>query len=269
MEKDWQAMEEVGRRAVLAAGEEICKHLGAPAWVEAKAAADFVTDVDRRCEGLIVDAIREAFPDHHIFSEETPFEGWKPGITWIIDPLDGTTNFIHGFPLVSVSVAVAMDREVILGFVLEPILGEFFSARKGAGAFLNGKRISVRPNVTTRNALIATGFPHRSKAVLEPYLAALGRVLRAANDMRRGGSAALDLAYVAAGRLDGFWEPGLKTWDVAAGALLVREAGGVVSDFWGEADYFENGHVVAGVQVVHRFLMEQVGYELGPALKNG
>jgi myo-inositol-1(or 4)-monophosphatase len=261
-------MEGVGRSAALAAGERIRAHMGAPSSVGTKGVSDYVTDVDRACEEIILEAIGRAFPEHHVISEETPFSEWKPGITWIVDPLDGTTNFIHGYPMVSVSIGVALDGEVILGLVLDPLRQELFTAQEEKGTYLNGERIRVRENASLDDALVATGFPHRIKDYLDPYLEAFRGMLQRLYDARRGGSAALDLAYVACGRLDGFWEPGLKPWDVAAGSLLVREAGGLVSDFWGADRYLRNGHIVAGTPRVHPFLLQQVKAHLAPVLKD-
>lgn len=266
---DWEEIERVAVKAAKEAGSLIRKKMGHPSTVAAKAPADYVTEVDSECEELLTGFIKASFPDHMIFSEETPFEGWKPGITWIIDPLDGTTNFIHGFPMVSVSVAVAVDASPILGLVWDPLREELFLARKGKGAELNGRPIRVREKARVSDALMATGFPHRAKHYLDAYVVAMKRILEEANDLRRAGSAALDLAYVACGRLDGFWEPGLKTWDVAAGSLLVLEAGGVVTDFWGRGEYLFNGHIIAGPPAIHRFLLERILRFLAPALEEG
>lgn len=263
---DWDRIQEVALEAVWEAGRLIQGRMGSPASIRSKAPADFVTDVDRVCEEILIRAIRENFPEHGVLSEERPFQGWEPGITWILDPLDGTTNFIHGFPMVSVSVAVALEREPILGVVLDPLRQELFLARRGKGAELNDQPIHVRREASISDALMATGFPHRAKHYLRPYIAALERILREANDLRRAGSAALDLAYVACGRLDGFWEPGLKPWDVAAGSLLVLESGGVVTDFWGRGDYMFNGHIVAAPREIHAFLLDQIAPELALSL---
>lgn len=265
--EDWREIEKVAVQAVREAGSLIRDKMGQPSVVEAKAPADYVTEVDSKCEEILMESIKASFPDHTILSEETPFEGWSPGITWIIDPLDGTTNFIHGFPMVAVSLAVAVDASPVLGIVWDPLREELFLARKGEGAELNGRPIRVRKEASISDALMATGFPHRAKYYLGAYVATMKKILEEANDLRRAGSAALDLAYVACGRLDGFWEPGLKTWDVAAGSLLVLEAGGVVTDFWGRGDYLFNGHIIAGPPLIHRFLLEKVLLFLAPALE--
>jgi myo-inositol-1(or 4)-monophosphatase len=260
-------MEAVGRSAILRAGERIRECLGHPSAIETKGASDYVTDVDQACEKLVMASIHERFPDHHIMSEETPFHGWEPGITWILDPLDGTTNFIHGIPFVAVSMAALVEREPVLGLILDPVRGELFAARRGSGATLNERRIRVKDVPSLQEALIATAFPFRARGLLDPYMATFRKIFQRVGDVRRAGSAALDLAYVASGRVNGFWEAGLKPWDVAAGSLLIQEAGGRVSDFWGGGDYLENGHIVAGAPSIHTFLLEQVGAHLAPALK--
>ena len=263
------AMEQVARAAVLEAGELIRKHVGnrSSISVTLKGPSDFVTQIDRACEELIIGAIRSRFPDHHIMAEESTNDGFQEGITWIIDPLDGTTNFIHGFPFVAISVAVCENGVPLVGLVLDPLREELFSAARGAGAFMNGEPIRVRESATPGDALIATGFPYRTRKIIEPYLASLRHIFEVVSGIRRAGAAALDLAYVAAGRVDGFWEPGLAPWDVAAGALLVQEAGGVVSDFWGNGHHIANGHIVAGTPVVQPFLLEQVKTHLTPAVE--
>jgi myo-inositol-1(or 4)-monophosphatase len=176
-------------------------------------------------------------------------------------------NFIHGFPFVAVSIAVCIDKAPVCGVVLDPLHDELFTATLGGGAFLNGKRLSVKQSMPLEHAMIATGFPHRTKSVLEPYLDVFRSVVKAAGGVRRAGAAALDLAYLAAGRVDGFWEVGLKAWDVAAGSLLVTEAGGQLSDYWETGDYLFNGHIVGGTALVYPFLIEQVRTYLAPALR--
>lgn len=264
-------MDRVARSVIQQAGELIRDRIGTFPFrdVQEKGPSDYVTEVDKACEDLIVGTIHDRFPGHHIMSEETAGGTLQPGITWVIDPLDGTTNFIHGFPFVAVSIAVCLDGKPILGYVLDAVRGELFTAAKGNGAWLNGRPIRVRNVARTGDALVATGFPFRSREVLEPYLNVFREVFRNSMGIRRAGAAALDLAYLASGRVDGFWEVGLKTWDVAAGSLLVLEAGGTVSDFWGTEDYLLNGHIIGGASVVYPFLLEQVGKLLAPALDSG
>lgn len=262
-------MEQVARAAVLEAGELIRKHAGnrSSISVTLKGPSDFVTQIDRACEDLIIGAIRTRFPDHHIMAEESTNDGFQDGITWIIDPLDGTTNFIHGFPFVAISVAACENGVPLVGLVLDPLREELFSAVRGRGAFMNDEPMRVRESATLGDALIATGFPYRTRMIIEPYLESLRHIFEVVSGIRRAGAAALDLAYVAAGRVDGFWEPGLAPWDVAAGTLLVQEAGGVVSDFWGEGHHIANGHIVAGTPVVHPFLLKEVKTHLTPAVE--
>lgn len=266
-----EEFEKVARAAIFEAGNLIKEKLGSISFsqVHAKAPFDYVTAVDKESETLIVDRIRSQFPDHYIMSEETANQGLQNGISWVIDPLDGTTNFIHGFPFVAVSIAVCEDKRPVLGFVLDPVRQELFSARRGGGAYLNGERIHTSQPRGLEDALVATGFPHRTRDLLEPYLKTFRSIFNRVSGIRRAGAAALDLAYVAAGRVDGFWEAGLKAWDIAAGSLLTTEAGGKVSDFWGTEDYLQNGHVVGGTALVYPFLFEQVKTLLAPALESG
>jgi myo-inositol-1(or 4)-monophosphatase len=270
-ENRFDEFEKVARSAIVEAGSLIRGRLGSISFlqVQSKAPFDYVTAVDKESETLIVDRILGHFPDHYIMSEETANQGLQNGISWVIDPLDGTTNFIHGFPFVAVSIAVCEDKRPVLGFVLDPVRGELFSARRGGGAHLNGERIHTSEPRSLQDALIATGFPHRTRGLLDPYLNTFRSIFSRVSGIRRAGAAALDLAYVAAGRVDGFWEAGLKAWDIAAGSLLASEAGGYVSDFWGSGDYLHNGHVVSGTALVYPFLFEQVKTLLAPALESG
>jgi len=262
-------IETVAKKVIFEAGELIRQRIGriAGSSVHAKGPADYVTEIDKRCEELITEAIRDNFPDHHIMAEESVNDGLQAGYTWVIDPVDGTTNFIHGFPFVAVSVAVCLDKKPVLGLVLDPVRNELFSAKSGDGAWLNGSRLPRRRKVDLNRALIATGFPMRAKEYIDDYLATFRSIFMRVSGIRRAGSAALDLAYVAAGRVDGFWEIGLKAWDIAAGSLLITEAGGIVSDFRGKDDHLANGNVVAGVPTVYPFLIEQMQAHLVAALE--
>jgi myo-inositol-1(or 4)-monophosphatase len=263
-------IETVARKVIFEAGELIREHAGrVPGFrIQSKGPSDYVTEIDKQCESLIVEAIRQNFPDHHIMAEETANdEGLQPGYTWVIDPVDGTTNFIHGFPFIAVSIAVCVEKKPVLGFVLDPVREELFSARKGKGAWLNGSRLAGLKSVDLDRALIATGFPFRTRDYIDDYLAAFKSIFLRVSGIRRAGSAALDLAYLAAGRVDGFWEIGLKAWDIAAGSLLITESGGFVSDFRGEDNHLINGNVVGGAPSVYPFLLEQVRKWLVPALE--
>jgi myo-inositol-1(or 4)-monophosphatase len=214
--------------------------------------------VDTESEKVIIDTIRTACPDHQFLAEESLREEGAGGHRWIIDPLDGTTNFIHGYPVFSVSIALELEGEVVLGVVLDPLRKELFTAEDGRGAFLNGTPLRVSGTQALEGALVATGFPFRQKTLLDPYLDAFKQILLLVSDLRRAGSAALDLAHLAAGRCDGFFELGLSPWDMAAGCLMIREAGGVVSDFGGGGEYLKTGNIVAGTPVTHPELLKEV-----------
>src|SRR5262245_2230313 len=213
--------------------------------VSEKGRNDFVSEIDRAAEQVLIAAIRKAYPAHGILAEES---GEQRGdeYTWVIDPLDGTTNFLHGFPQFAVSVACRHRGRAEIAVVLDPMRGEMFTAERGSGAQLDGRRVRVSQRPGLEGALIGTGFPFReNKRWLKPYLMMLERVMDATAGVRRPGAASLDLAYVAAGRLDGFWEAGLSPWDTAAGNLLITEAGGRVGNFTG-GEYHDGGHLLAG-----------------------
>ena len=219
---------------------------------------DFVTEVDKNAEGAIIDVIRGAYPDHAILAEES---GKSPGAkgaseyTWIIDPLDGTTNFIHGFPQYAVSIALKHRETLSHGVIYDMSKNELFHASRGGGAFLNDRRIRVSKRTHFGDALVGTGFPYSNMQNLDQYLAMFRAVVSQVAGVRRAGAAALDLAYVAAGRFDGFWEIGLSPWDIAAGILLIQEAGGLVSDLHGESHHLESGRIVGGnPKIFHQLL---------------
>lgn len=233
-------------QAARRAGEAILRasrHLPA-VQVESKGRHDFVTDVDRRAEGLIVETIGRAYPDHAILAEEGGATG-QHEVTWIIDPLDGTTNFIHGFPHYAVSIAVRIKEQLAHGVIYDPLRDELFTASRGRGATLDGRRIRVTQCPRLEGALMGTGIPFKEGDHRAVYFAMLQAMAQRSAGIRRAGSAALDLAYVAAGRLDGFWEFGLAPWDLAAGVLLIQEAGGYVGGMTGQALQLEQGDVVA------------------------
>jgi len=215
---------------------------------------DFVSQVDRAAEDAIIEVIRDHYPDHAILAEESGAAG-EHEVQWIIDPLDGTTNYLHGFPVFSVSIAVREAGELQHGVVYDPLRQEIFSASRGQGAQLDGRRIRVSRQTTLRGALISTGFPYRMlDQHMDVYLQMLRKVMIETAGVRRPGSAALDLCYLAAGRVDGFWELGLSQWDIAAGALIIREAGGRISDFRGTDDFLDSGNVVGGTPKVYAAL---------------
>ena len=213
--------------------------------ISEKSQNDFVSEVDHRAEAEAIRVIHKAYPQHAILAEETGPQG-DSEYEWVIDPLDGTTNFLHGFPQYAVSIAVRHQGTLEQGVVYDPMREELFTATRGAGAQLNGRRLRVSNRRTLDGALLGTGFPFKRQEHLDAYLGMFKALFPNTAGIRRAGSAALDLAYVAAGRLDGFWEIGLSPWDMAAGVLLIREAGGLVTDFEGGESYLEGGNVVAG-----------------------
>jgi myo-inositol-1(or 4)-monophosphatase len=252
----------VAEKAAGIGGEVISRHAatGRRAGGEAKGAGDYVTSVDRESEEAIVSFLRRSTPDIPILSEEAGGGGGDP--CWVIDPLDGTTNFILGFPVVAVSVALVSEGKPVVGTVLGPMLGLEFSAARGLGAWQGSKRLRVSDRPVER-AIVATALPFRAKALLPRYLPVLERVFPHVEDVRRAGAAALDLAWVADGVFDAFFELGLSIWDVAAGALLVEEAGGVVTTWDGGADYM-GGDIMAGSPVAHGLLLQAAGAPAWP-----
>jgi myo-inositol-1(or 4)-monophosphatase len=227
--------------------------------IRAKQANDFVTQVDQAAERAIIEVIHKAYPDHAILAEEAgqlPSE--RAEHRWVIDPLDGTTNFIHGFPQYCVSIAVQHRGATAHAVVYDPSKNELFTSSKGRGAFLNDRRIRVTRCAKLADALVGTGFPFKEFRRVERYMAQLRAVMGSSAGVRRAGAAALDLAYVAAGRLDAFWEMGLSPWDMAAGALMIQEAGGLVGDFAGGAGYLESGDICAATPKVFPQLLEAV-----------
>lgn len=215
------------------AGEILLADFGRAKEAARKGEIDLVSEADLASQRLIVAAIRERYPDHAILSEEAPRVEGKSDFTWLIDPLDGTINYLHGYPVFAISIALQERAEIALGAVYDPLRDEFFYAEKGKGATLNDKRIRVSTTYRLISSLLATGFPYQRVAIPDNNLAEFSRLVTRVQGVRRGGSAALDLAYVAAGRLDGYWEMHLSPWDWAAGGLLAEEAGGVVTDLQG------------------------------------
>ncbi len=228
--------------------------------VERKAHNDFVSEVDRAAEQTIIETIRESYPQHSILAEES---GESKSATdseykWIIDPLDGTTNFLHGLPQFCVSIALSVKGVVTHGAIFDPTRNDLFTATRGAGAFLNDRRIRVSKTVNLKDSLIGTGFPFRDGAKFDQYLAQFKEVTMKCAGVRRPGAAALDLAYVACGHYDAFWEMGLQPWDVAAGGLMILEAGGLITDFNGDSNYLDAGNIVTGTPKVFPQLLQIV-----------
>jgi myo-inositol-1(or 4)-monophosphatase len=229
--------------------------------VSSKQVNDFVTEVDVACEKVIIETLLAAYPGHGIWAEEsgTEFGAQDSEFVWIIDPLDGTTNFIHGLPVYCVSIALAVKGKIEQAVVYDPTRNDLFTATKGRGAYMNDRRIRVSKRIQMEECLISTGFPYRAGDNLPKYLSMLGDVMPKCAGVRRPGAAALDLAYVAAGFTDGFFEANLKPWDVAAGSLLIQEAGGLVGNFSGEADFLETGECMAATPRVYAQMASLLG----------
>lgn len=226
--------------------------------MELKAFNHIVTDSDKATETFLVNGLSDLLPGSGFLTEEETKDVLDREYTWIIDPIDGTTNFYYGLPVFSISIALQQNGETILGVVFDPNRGEAFSALKGSGARLNGRPIQCRKTNNLQEALLATGFPYFDFEYLDEYIDCLKYLLSHSRGMRRMGSAAIDLAYVAAGRFDAFFEYALSPWDVAAGALLVEEAGGVVTDFAGGNDYLRGKQIVAGGKLVQEELLKVI-----------
>ena len=221
-----------------------------------KGEIDLVTEADRGCEALLIARIEKAFPDHGILAEETRGSAATREFTWIIDPLDGTTNYAHHYPVFCVSIALQRDGEVILGAVCNPMMEELFVAQKGGGAYLNGRRLAVSATTELTRSLLSTGFPYDIRVNPDNNINYFNAMALRAQAIRRAGAAALDLAYVAAGRFDGFWELKLHPWDTAAGCLMVNEAGGTVTNLFGGPFYLYSPHVLATNGRIHEAMSE-------------
>jgi myo-inositol-1(or 4)-monophosphatase len=244
-------------RAARKAGDIIIRGLARFEGVETatKGLNDYVTSIDHAAEAAIIEILREAYPHHAFLAEESGASG-NADTTWIIDPLDGTTNFMHGFPVFAVSIACQVQGRLEHGVIYDPMRQELFTASRGEGAYLENRRLRVSRQRTLEGALIATGFPYRENLhYLDNYMAMMRTVITRAAGLRRPGAASLDLAYVAAGRVDGFWEIGLKPWDTAAGCLMIREAGGLIGTLDG-GEYKQGGNIVAGNPRVFNALVE-------------
>ena len=249
---------ETAKTAAIEGGKILLEHFGKvnKADIRKKSETDFLSFVDESSEKKIIEIIRANFPDHEILAEESGTDKINNPYRWIIDPLDSTANYLHSIPVFAVSIAVEHNSEIIAGVVYNPIIDEMFWAEKGCGAFCNGSRINVSTTPTLDESFIATGFPFKSKHVLKEYLGVFSAVFKRCIGARRLGSAAIDLAYIAAGKFDGFWEAGLKPWDMAAGAILIIEAGGAITDFWGKPNYLNSSYVLASNRKIHESLGE-------------
>jgi myo-inositol-1(or 4)-monophosphatase len=235
--------------------------------IESKGSNDFVTSADTAAEEAIIETIRNSYPDHTIIGEESGvLTGSNDDYQWIIDPLDGTTNFIKGIPHFAVSIALKVKGKLDQAVIFDPIRGELFTASRGKGAQLNNMRIRVKSHKELSATVLGTGFPFKQKQHTKAYMAMFSSLFEKTSDMRRAGSAALDLAYVASGRLDGFFEIGLKPWDTAAGELLVIEAGGLVTDFTGGHNHTKSGNIVASSTRLLKEILKDIRPHLGEAL---
>ncbi len=234
---------------------------------ESKSRNDFVSDMDRAAEATIIQELRSRFPDHAILAEESGEQTGKSDFQWIIDPLDGTTNYLHGFPQFAVSIALKHKDQLECGVVYDPLREELFTAARGRGAQLNDRKLRVTNRPSLEGALIGTGFPFRDQRHIDTYLGMFKAMTLATAGLRRPGSASLDLAYVAAGRTDGFWEIGLSPWDCAAGALLILEAGGAITDLSGGNRFLDTGNMVAGNPKVHRAMLDLLKPFLNDSLR--
>jgi len=246
-------------QAARAASKIIIRHIDQLDKLEIteKAHNDFVTQVDKQSEAIIIETIRKAYPAHCILAEESgQYDGNQNDFCWIIDPLDGTKNFLHGYPHFCISIALARKNITECALIYDPIRQDLFTATRGQGSYLNSRRIRVSDVKKMSGALIGTGFPyHHDAALSKSHLSIFETIFSTASSVRRGGAAALDLAYVASGKLDGFWEAGLQPWDIAAGALLVKEAGGAITDFSGSDFYLKNGNIVSGNMKIQKELL--------------
>ena len=246
-------------KAALEAGRIVKKHFGKSFGISSKnIVSNLVTEVDHLSEDRIISVIKKIFPDHSILTEESGELRKEPEYQWIIDPIDGTVNYAHGIPLSCISIAVEKNGEVIMGVVYNPMSGEYFSAEKGKGAFLNKKKITVSSNSDLRKALLVTGFPYNSSTFRPNPVKLFGKLLKLDIPVRRLGSAALDLCWTACGRFDGFWEYNLNPWDVAAGMLIHSEAGGRLSDFRGRQYSIYKKEILATNGRIHNSMLRVI-----------
>lgn len=233
------------------AGQLLKSRIDEPHEIEFKGEIDIVTEADKASENLLIARIRDRYPNHDVMSEEAGNLSRPSSYRWIIDPLDGTTNYSHGYPVFCVSIALECEQEIVTGVVYNPMLDEMFTAEKGGGAFLGNRKISVSGIANLSKSLLATGFPYDIRNTEDNNMNFFGAMAVSAQAIRRAGAAALDLAYLAAGRFDGFWELRLKPWDVAAAWLLVCEAGGTVTDLFGEPYRLGGPHILASNGLIH------------------
>ncbi|PPD43966.1 MAG: inositol-1-monophosphatase [Methylobacter sp.] len=263
-----QPMLNIAVRAARSAGDLILRssdNIG-QLRIDQKGKNDYASEVDRMAEREIINIIRAAYPGHAILAEESG-EHQGNDFVWVIDPLDGTTNFLHGFPQYAVSIALKHKGRLEVGVIYDPLRDELFTAKRGGGATLNNRRLRVTQPLGLKGALLGTGFPFKTDQHLKAYLNMFSSLTMECAGIRRAGSAALDLAYVAAGRLDGFWEIGVMEWDIAAGVLLIKEAGGVVTDFSFNDNYLQSGNLIAGSPKMHQLMYQLIEPHVTESLK--
>jgi myo-inositol-1(or 4)-monophosphatase len=258
---DFEKIERIGLEAAQRGAAVLINKLGRLSTINKKGAIDLVTDADLASEKVIIETIRTAFPDHAILAEESGLSRNSSTYQWIVDPLDGTTNFAHSLGLFAVSIACAKDDDIISGIVLNPVTKELFSAIKGAGARLNGRPIKVSDTSEIADSLLVTGFPYNVSEILDQVMARMARCLGASQGVRRLGSAALDLCYLACGRFEGFWEQNLKPWDTAAGLLIAKEAGARVTDFANRNYRVDMSELLATNGKIHARMLELISPE--------
>ncbi len=244
------------KEAATTAGKILNRLFGQVRQITKKSDIDLVTEADLQSEKKVIEIIRKTFPRDNILAEEAGEHVHSSNRTWIIDPLDGTTNFVHGFPFFAISIGLEVDEESVMGVVLNPFMNELFEATKGAGAFLNSKSIRVSQTRTLKESLLATGFPYDIHERADDIMGRLKKMLVTTQGVRRPGAAALDMCYVAAGRLDGFWEQGLHPWDTAAGMVITEEAGGKLSTYQGEPYTPFQKSIVTSNQFIHDAMVE-------------
>jgi myo-inositol-1(or 4)-monophosphatase len=263
-----QPMLNIAIRAARSAGDLILRSSDnvSRLTVEQKGKNDYASEVDRMAEREIINIIKAAYPDHAILAEESG-EHKGNDFVWVIDPLDGTTNFLHGFPQYAVSIALKHKGRLEVGVIYDPLRDELFTAKRGGGAMLNNRRLRVTNQNSLKVALLGTGFPFKTDKHLDAYVGMFKALTTECAGIRRAGSAALDLAYVAAGRLDGYWEIGIMEWDMAAGILIIKEAGGVVTDFSFNDKYMESGNVIVGSPKMHQLMYQLIEPHVTESLK--
>jgi myo-inositol-1(or 4)-monophosphatase len=252
---DLELIKRVGIDAAYKAGRVLLSHYGRISRIDKKGDIDLVTEADTGSEKVIIDTIQKAFPNHTILAEESGLNRGEFGHKWIIDPLDGTTNFSHQLGIFSVSIAFSLNDQTVFGVVLNPETRELFTAVKGKGASLNGRQIRVSNSPSVSESLLVTGFPYNFKDVFDPLLTRFSNCLKASQGVRRLGSAAIDLCFLACGRFDGFWEQNLKPWDTAAGELIAREAGAVVTDFSNKPYAIDKKEILATNGKIHKEML--------------